>query len=277
MEIKFWGVRGSFPVWGKQFSRYGGHTCCASLLSSSGGRLIIDAGSGLKNLGEEMMKEPAVLAEPLYLFLTHFHLDHLLGLPFFAPLYSARAKIIFYSSRPAPQAREYLSRLMGPPFFPVSLAETPSQKEFRQIEPGQEVEVGDFRVSALALNHPQGSLAFRVEEDREGGGESSIVWATDTEHPADMQQDPLVGFVQKADLLIYDAMFTPEDYPRYQGWGHSTWLYGTKLAREAQVRKLILAHLNPDYGDRRIAEMEKRARGEFPSTRAARDSLVIKV
>ena len=271
MEMEFWGVRGSVPVAGKDKVKYGGHTLCTTVRHSAGGSLIIDAGTGIRRLGEKLMVESGGARLKIDILLTHFHLDHIIGLPFFAPLYSSRATITFHSPAAVKETERYLSGLQAGRFFPVSLGETGSRKVFRKLEETGAT-IGRLSVSFCPLFHPQGSVAYRIE-----GGGRSVVLATDTEPPEDGFDERLAGFIRGADQFVYDAMFTPSEYRRRQGWGHSTWLEGTKLARKAAVKNLVLSHFNPDHNDRRVDETVRLAKKEFPRTTAAREGRVVRM
>lgn len=271
MVLEFWGVRGTAPVCRKDTLKYGGQTPCARIIAAGGDILIIDAGTGLKGLGEKLVAEAARSEFRLHIFLTHFHLDHIIGLPFFAPLYSSRATLHFYSPLSPQETEKDLSGLMMGRYFPVAFRETASVKIFPKAEKNS-IHIGKLKISSCPLHHPQGSVAYRIEE-----GEASVVFSTDTEPPEQGIDERLAAFIRGAAYFIYDAMFTPEEYRFRQGWGHSTWQEGVKLAERAGVHHLLLSHFNPDHGDRVIDEMVRRARKEFRRTGAAREKLRIKI
>lgn len=265
MELKFWGVRGTTPVFGRTSSAFGGNTPCASVTTSKGRLIVIDAGTGFHELGRRLA---AAKRRPLRMSLlfTHFHLDHVQGLPFFNPLYDPSTEIVFYSAAEPDVLRRNLGRLMGDPFFPVPFEATAAQKEFRKID-GHRMRIGGASVSACPLNHPQGCVAYKIEDRG-----ASIVFSTDTEHPAEGVDGWLAEFARGTSCLIYDATFTPREYAAgKQGWGHSTWREGTKLAAAAGVRRLVLSHFNRDHTDPIIRTNERLARGAFPATDAARE------
>jgi phosphoribosyl 1,2-cyclic phosphodiesterase len=270
MEIEFWGVRGTTPVSGKDKLKYGGHTPCATVTGEAGEILIIDAGTGIKNLGERLMAETDTRELRLHVLLTHFHLDHITGLPFFAPLYSSKTTIIFYSPASPQDTEKCLRGVMTGRYFPVDFKETASRKNFVKIEEDS-FSVGKLKISACPLHHPQGSVGYKIE-----GKNSSVVFATDTEPPEQGMDERLSSFIKGVTYFVYDATFTPEEYLMRQGWGHSTYLEGTKLARKAGVQNLFLSHLNPDHSDSRVDGMVKRARQEFRRTAAARERLRLK-
>jgi len=264
MELDFWGTRGTCPVSGKDMVKYGGQTACASLAAAGGEVIIIDAGTGLRGLGQKLGRERGEGNLHLHLLLTHFHLDHVMGLPFFGPFYSDKTTMTFYTDEEPEEAERLLTALMAGRLFPLDLPELRSTRHFRKLHAGS-LEIGGVRIKHHPLNHPQGSLAFRLE-----GGESSVVFATDTEHPLKGVDEALAEFCRKAGHLIYDATFTPEDYEAgKRGWGHSTWEAGTRLAEAAAVGWLYLSHLNPDFSDREVDRIVRLARRRFARTVAA--------
>lgn len=270
MKVELWGVRGSFPVSGEDKVRYGGHTLCASVALSEKELLVIDAGTGIRKLGEKLLKEGEEKPLTLHLFLTHFHLDHIMGIPSFKPLYSQQAALIFYAPDKPEETEKYLSNIMAGRFFPVDFKKTPSRKIFKAA-PEKDFSLGEIRISSCPLHHPQGSIAYKLE-----AGQGSVVFASDTEHPKEGVDRRLAEFAGGAEALIYDAMFTLEEYEAgKQGWGHSTWLEGTKLARAAGVKTLYLTHFNYVHADSQIDEILSLAQKEFPRTKAAREGLVV--
>jgi phosphoribosyl 1,2-cyclic phosphodiesterase len=265
-NLVFWGVRGTCPVSGENRNKYGGHTPCASLEMSDGSILIIDSGTGIKELGNWIVNEKAETPSTLHIFLTHFHLDHIMGIPFFDPLYSPDIRLIFYSDILPQDTERHLSGFMGGIYFPVPFEQTESEKIFRQM-PEQGLEIGFSRITCCPLHHPQGSIAYKIQDEN-----NTIVFATDTEHPSHGIDHRLADFSAGADILVYDATFTPDEYEAGRvGWGHSTWLEGTKLAKQAGVKKLFLSHLNPDHLDSQIDELVSLAHEKFPETYVARE------
>lgn len=265
-NLKFWGVRGTCPVSGPGQTAFGGNTPCASLETPDGRILVLDAGTGIRNLGQALMTDAAKKPVAVHLLLTHFHLDHLMGLPFFAPLYHPDARITIYAEPPPGETERLLEGLMGGRYFPVAFKDTPAETAIRTIPKGG-LSIGATRVSSCSLRHPQGSVALKFANHA-----GCLVFATDTEHPGEGVDERLCAFVEGVDLLIYDATFTPEEYEDgKQGWGHSTWQAGTLLAKKAGVKELCLSHFNPEHSDARIEEMLRKARAAFPHTSAARE------
>jgi len=268
MELLFWGVRGTVPVSGKETNKYGGHTPCASVISSEGEIIIIDAGTGIKRLGDRIISEKRNESIPIHLLLTHFHLDHITGLPFFAPLYSSKAHITVYAPSSPENTERYLSGLMAGRYFPFKFGDTESKKIFKKI-PDEDFAIGEIQISHIPLNHPQGCVSYCLRE-----GDKNVIFATDTEHPENGIDEKLVSFATAAALFIYDATYTPEEFESgKRGWGHSTWLEGTKLAREAEVKELCLSHFNPDHPDSQVDGIVSSARREFPNSEGAREGL----
>ncbi|NOR15707.1 MAG: MBL fold metallo-hydrolase [Candidatus Aminicenantes bacterium] len=258
--LEFWGIRGTAPVSGKNKSLYGGRTICSCLRIAPDEIIILDAGTGIMELGNNLSS--SINGNPLkvHLLLTHFHLDHIIGLPFFSPLFSHETQITFYSPISELETENILQDLMKGRFFPLDFTDTPSTRTFKQL-PKDGFMIGDVGISWCNLHHPQGSVAYRIDQD-----EQSIVMATDTEHPETGVDENLARLCQDADILVYDAMYTPEDYPTFKGWGHSTWLAGTELAKAAGIKSLYLSHLNPAYKDGQITFILKRAQQNFRSS-----------
>ena len=267
MELTFWGVRGTCPIDRKDATRIGGNTPCASIETARGDWIVIDAGTGIYELGRRLAAA-GPRPKRLSIFFTHFHLDHVQGLPFFEPLRDPGTEIVFYSPAEPRDLRAHLGRLMGAPFFPVAFEATASKKEFRRID-GRTIRVGGAAVSACPLNHPQGSVAYKIEE-----GGAAVVFATDTEPPAGGVDGWLAEFAREADVLVCDATFTPREYAAgRQGWGHGTWRDGAKLAAAARVRRLLLSHFSGWHTDRTVRAIERRARAVFAASDAARKGM----
>lgn len=258
LRLEFWGIRGTVPVWGQDKRRYGGRTLCTFIIPENNDKIIVDAGTGIMELGNKLLDETYPRQMRVHLLLTHFHLDHIMGMPFFPPLYREDVHIIFYSPLGKSETESYLSGLMQGKFFPIDFRNTPAQKEYVQIAKDG-FRIGDVQITAHDLNHPQGSVAYKFCYEGK-----TFVLATDTEHPESGVDEKLAAFCQEADVLVYDAMFTPEEYKERHGWGHSTWLAGTELAAEANVKMLYLSHMNPDHSDSQIDAILESAQKEFP-------------
>jgi len=253
-------------VSGKHYVKYGGHTPCASLVSSDKDLIVVDAGTGIMRLGEALMKNRVKKFFHIHLVFTHFHIDHVMGLPFFPSLFSRESKVSFYSPLKPGETQKLLRTLMGGRFFPIPFDKTEAEKKFVEVPLG-DFSIGNVRISHIPLNHPQGSFAYRFSE--KGG---SILFATDTEHPEKGMDEQLVSFAKETDVFIYDATFTPDEYKKgRKGWGHSTWRQGTRIAKKAGAGKLYLSHFNPSHSDKKIDNIIRRAREVFPETYGARE------
>lgn len=268
LTIRFWGVRGSIPAPGPATAAVGGNTSCVELRAGSE-RLILDAGTGLRGLGDELMAGDA--APRLHLLFSHVHWDHIQGFPFFGPVFRPGTELTLWGAPEESSLETALRRQMTAPSFPVDLTQLPSTLRFRDIVPFARTRVGAFTVTAAPLHHPGGVLGYRVEH-----GGRTVVYATDTEHYADRLDDDLVELARGADVLIYDSMYTGDEYEGRTGssrvgWGHSTWNEGVKVARAAGVRRLVLFHHDPSRSDADVAAIERDAAGELPGTVAARE------
>ncbi|MCA9672226.1 MAG: MBL fold metallo-hydrolase [Myxococcales bacterium] len=272
--VRFWGVRGSLPVPGPTTAEIGGNTTCIEVRAGNE-LLIFDAGSGARALGLSLLGEMPLVAR---MFFTHFHWDHIQGFPFFAPAFIKGNRFDLFGARKLSSTiSETLSGQMNFPNFPVSLEEMAAQMNFHDLHEGEAVACGDAVITNAQLNHPGGCFGYRV--DFAG---HSVVVATDTEHYSCV--DPkLRDLADSADVLIYDTMYTPDEYigtentPPRCGWGHSTWEEGIRLVREANAKKLVLFHHDPDHDDAFVRKMEAEARAVYPDTVAAHEGLVIKI
>tara|TARA_B100000809_G_scaffold223082_1_gene232430 strand:- start:763 stop:1635 length:873 start_codon:yes stop_codon:yes gene_type:complete len=262
------GARGSTPVSGDRFLRYGGETTCFSI-ESDDELLVIDAGTGLINLGTELTgrdKLPRVT-----LLFTHFHLDHVIGLPSFPLCYLPDAQIRFMCN-PAvhPNWRKTLETLMGEPFWPANLTTSEADLRFEDLpQGGDQLTIGDLAVRSCPVPHPQGCVAFRVD-----GPNTSTVIATDVEYPSG-PEDHFLEFCNDTDVLIYDAQYLPEEIAGYTGWGHSTWQDAVSTAKRTGARELILTHHAPTRTDDKLAAIEMLAIETFENTRVARPGLAL--
>ena len=266
---RFWGVRGSIPVPGPTTAQVGGNTTCVEVRAGSETQ-IFDAGSGIRKLGNTLTQEQPVKAS---MFFTHVHWDHIQGFPFFLPAFCAGNHFDLYgATQTSNTLADTLSGQMNYPNFPVSLGEMGSELTFHDLHEGQTVSCGDATVSNVKLRHPGGVYAYRVDHDGH-----ALVFATDTEHE-DEPDKKLVTLARGADALIYDAMYTPDEYmglggPPRTGWGHSTWEEGVKVAEAAGVRQLVLFHHDPDHDDDAVRAIEADAQAVFPNSLAAREGL----
>jgi phosphoribosyl 1,2-cyclic phosphodiesterase len=272
MFLRFWGVRGSTPTPQRENLRYGGNTSCLELRTGDG-LFILDCGTGLRLLGRAMVRGWRRKRIRANVFLSHYHWDHIQGLPFFLPLYHEANSFVFHSFRSIDTSvQQALEDQMINPYFPVDMAAMRARREFREI--GEErMNFDGMAITTRWLNHPQGCLGFRIEHRGK-----VIVYATDNE-PGEVRGDRNVRLLAEgADMLIYDAQYTPEEYRTVKkNWGHSTWEEGVRIAKETGVKKLILFHHDPDHNDRQVDAILRSARRQFRATHAAREGMSIRV
>lgn len=255
LALTFWGVRGSIPTPVARNLRYGGNTACLTIRAAGHPPLIFDAGSGIRDLGDTFTEEDQIL-----LFLTHFHWDHIQGLPAFSAL---RRTTIHSAADPATLERTLASQ-MQPPYYPVPM---PTGLSYKKAEPSG-TRIGNLLIRPFALHHPNGATGYRVESPS-----GSIVYASDHEHGNATADETLREYSRDADILVYDAQYTPEEYERRRGWGHSTWREAVALAASANVKQLILFHHDPSRTDDQMDAIVEQARAEFPNTAAAREGM----
>ena len=313
--VRFWGVRGSYPTTGAHTLRHGGNTSCVEVQvgGGQGHTLIFDAGSGIIRLGEALMAEsqqrlssynghaennsyPSLQVKEdaldVSLFITHGHGDHLVGFPFFAPLFDAHTNLHVFGPQLADRSIEQVvTQLMSPPYFPVDVHTLPSQRTFHTIDDEQCISWDDFRTkrneplvttlphvmqheevcvaAKFTQSHPlDGAVIYRVEY-----AGRCVVYATDVEWKHGCE-DAFIEFVRGADVLIHDAQYTQGDYERMKrGFGHSTIEMAVEAARLARVGELILFHHEPVYDDDQLDRMEAGAREQFVHTRSAYEGM----
>ncbi|MEO8874076.1 MAG: MBL fold metallo-hydrolase [Polyangiaceae bacterium] len=280
MQITFWGVRGSIPTPGRDTVEIGGNTSCVELRAGKA-LVILDGGTGLRLLGQKLLKEMPFTA---HIFFSHVHWDHIQGFPFFAPAFVPGNTIRLYGGNNVSRTlEETLAGQMDYPSFPVQLGQLGAKMTFEDLREGQilDLDAGDgkkLRVTTGRGNHPNGVWAYRLEFEGK-----SAVYATDTEHYSVI--DPkLLALSKGADVLIYDSQYTPEEYAgtvghggSKVGWGHSTIEEAAKLANAAGVKKLVLFHHDPHQNDDAVREKELRTKEWFPNSIAAHEGLSLTV
>lgn len=251
MLIKFWGTRGSIPVPGSATVKYGGNTSCLEVELENSGSLILDAGTGIRKLGNRLLKEKRL--QTVDLLFTHSHWDHIQGFPFFMPIYHQGIKIRIYSPRPfLDYLQKMLVKQMELGFFPLDFKDLDARLEFRELKPGP-ASIADAELSFLPCNHPGGAAAYKIIHNGK-----LMVFMTDNElsspHPHTSWPE-FTAFCRGADLLIHDAQYTSEELERNRTWGHSSHPEAVKLAREAQVKHLVLFHHDPERNDEQIEKI----------------------
>lgn len=273
--VHFWGVRGSIACPGSETVRYGGNTPCVEMRVGSE-RLIFDGGTGLRVLGQSLMSQLPVTA---HLFFTHYHWDHIQGFPFFVPAF-VKINTFYIYGTVAPDGSTIQHRLndqMLHPNFPVPLQIMGADLKFVDINVGDAVPIGDeILVETALLNHPGESVGYRVNWRG-----YSVAYVTDTEHFPDRLDENVLFLARDADVLIYDATYTDEEYYSEKtskvGWGHSTWQEAVKVAKAAGVKRLVIFHHDPLHNDDFMDQIGEKVAEEFPDSLIAREGLSIQL
>jgi phosphoribosyl 1,2-cyclic phosphodiesterase len=267
MRIKFWGTRGSIAVPGRQTIRYGGNTTCLEITLESGRVVIVDAGTGIRALGDKLAAENEKL--DVHLLVTHIHWDHVLGFPYFTPLYKSNSRILIDGYPTCVNGlRNTFDNKMGDGFFPVKFDDLKAEIQYLEILKHRPLEIEGTVIDAMPLHHPQGGFGFRFRE-----GEKTFVFLTDNELRKDGWRersfDDYVKFCRDADLLIHDGQYTPEEIGERRDWGHSDYRSAFDLAYAAGVKNLFLFHHDPSRTDAEVSgiqgKCEALARGKKSS------------
>ncbi len=267
--VRFWGARGSLPVPGPQTVEFGGNTSCVEIRCGSH-LLIIDAGSGIKNLGHILANDNQ---EDIDLLFSHCHFDHISGLPFFEPLYHQGRNINIWSAHleGIMTTEEMIYELIKEPYFPVSPEYFKANIDYRDFS------IGDIltprpgiTIATAPLNHPNRCCGYRVEWQGK-----SICYVSDTEHREDELDSNILKLIHQADIVIYDSTYTDIEYPEFKGFGHSTWQEGVRLCEAAEVRQLALFHHRPRHDDESLRAVEKEANSIRAGTVVAREGMVM--
>lgn len=303
MKIRFWGVRGSLPtpltpaqlkskissitqrigaddiatqearerflarLPDYLFSTVGGNTACVELVTGEKCRIVFDAGTGIRNLGQEILsyKKPCAV----HLFMSHFHWDHLQGLPFFGPAFDPHSYMSFYS--PNPDLQAIMEGQMRQPYFPIGMDAMGAKKEFVHLK-GDGVKIGEVRVHFRSMSHPGGCYSYAVEE-----AGKKVIYSTDTELDAkDFDRSPEnERYFADADALIIDAQYTLGEAIEKQYWGHSSFSLAADFAASWRIKRLILFHHEPNYSDKKIESILKSAEWYLSHMRGPRASVIL--
>lgn len=277
MNIKFWGVRGSIAVPGCETVKYGGDTACVEI-RVDGELIILDAGTGIRRLGLKLVNESGNSPIEAHILITHTHWDHIQGFPFFAPAFMPQNKFTIYGCEDANRnLKRLLSGQMESEYFPTSLEQMEADIQFVELSAGT-FQIGKAQITAMFMNHP--GLAFGYKILSSDG--KVVVYTGDTEpyyqllsgnvnstdaaisgevrYFIDKLEADFVQFVDSADLLIFDAQYTLEEYSGNIGWGHSPWDYAVNVGLKAKVRKLALFHHDPNRSDDEVDEIVRKSR-----------------
>ncbi len=270
MRVKFWGVRGSYPVPGAATNRYGGNTACVEICPPDGTPLIIDAGTGLRRLGQQLMRGPLGQGQGVaHLLISHTHWDHIQGLPFFAPLYVTGNTLKIYGPKRGVELETLFCSQSDAPYFTVRMSDVAAAISYEELKPGQVVQLGELQVRCASLNHPSRALGYRVS-----GPSGAVAYISDTapfdqilfretfigqrpaNGPSGSEEEQLramrrevVDLCRGCDLVIFDTMFRPAEYRARPHWGHSTPDHALQILQEADVPTLVLFHYAPDHTD----------------------------
>lgn len=275
MRIRFWGVRGSIPCPGPETVRYGGNTPCIEV--RCGNHLIVfDAGTGLRALGNALNDRARPETDKLIdLFFTHCHLDHITGLPFFAPLFTEGPRIRLWAGNllPASNIEQVVRKVMSSPLFPVEVEIFKAALEFHDFATGDSLQpFDDVTLRTAPLDHPGGATGYRLEY---GGRVFALI--SDTEGFPGKRDKELVALAQNADLVVYDTTFTEQEIVNRVGWGHSTWERGVRLADQAGAKQLCLFHHDPAHDDDFMDRLAAAANDARPGTLTAREGQVVEL
>ena len=270
LRVRFHGVRGSMPNPDPAVAGYGGDTLCIEVdTPSSSHRLLIDAGTGIRNVELPAAGDDTSLEVDL--LLSHFHLDHLAGLPFFTPIYDPRHAIRFHGRAEDMTVHAAIDGALRPPWFPVPVCDSPAAKSFIDLD-GEPFEIEGLRVTPIWLNHPQGVVGYRI-----ASGDHVLVVATDHEAGDEEVDGRLIDAARGANLLVHDAQYVASEYEEHRGWGHSTWQQAIEAAERAGVERLLTVSHDIDRTDAELDAIVSEVHAEHPWVDAARSGLVIDV
>ena len=267
--IKFWGVRGSNPTADKDKMQFGGDTSCVEVRTSNNEILIFDMGSGIRNLGKEILKDPNS-PKTINIFLSHFHFDHVMGFLVFPPLFDKSYTVNIYGYNKSTSTKSFSDKILDPTFWPVGLDILQAKINFIDLD-GEPLQISSNTSISYALHpHPGYATSYKVNNDG-----FNILYTTDCEHPKNHFNKNVESLAKDADMLIHDSHFSREDLGNHKGWGHSSWETTINLAKKMNVDKAILYHYNPLYSDDKLLDIEKKAKQAFENSIASKQGMRI--
>lgn len=269
--VRFWGVRGSLPVSGPEFERFGGNTTCIEMRCGEH-RLVFDAGSGLLPAGKALLADGVTTFN---MFFTHCHYDHIIGLPYFAPLFDPRSNVAVWSGHMAGTmtTREMIADFIRPPWFPIEIDQCRARLSPRDFKAGDVLEpYANLKIRTGNLNHPGGAIGYRVEWRGR-----SVALITDTEHIPGTLDPNVMELIRDVDLFLYDTTYTDEEMQHKKGFGHSTWQHAILLAKASGAKHVAFMHHSPLRTDTEIDAIDRQASTQFPGAFSAREGQVFDV
>jgi phosphoribosyl 1,2-cyclic phosphodiesterase len=278
LRVQFWGTRGSIPSPGPMTVRYGGNTPCVELRTDDGWLIILDAGTGIRELGRSLIERANGAPIAGDIFLTHAHWDHIQGLPFFGPIFQRGNHFTIWGSKSLETSIDRVVRdQMSPVVFPVTFEQLDAVIDFRELAAGESAGSG-YQVSAFPVRHPGGALGYRFAAGNDGG--NALVYISDNElNPTAKYDVPrdwrsrLIKWVRGSKVLVHDTMYTREEYDHHRGWGHSTYEDAVELALDAEVEQLVLFHHKPERTDDEVDRRMEQCRAIV--TRRGRELTVV--
>ncbi len=270
LRVKFWGCRGSIACPSPDHLKYGGNTTCLEV--DAGGHLfILDAGTGIRNLGEDVQRSDQ---DHVHILLTHTHWDHINGFPFFAPAFNPKKSFEIMAGHLHDKSgvQHVFESQMENPVFPVPLEAMLAELYFVDFKAGDDINIApNVKVRTALLNHPNDATGYRIEY-----GGKSICLITDTEHIPGQPDQNILGLIEGADLVIYDSTYTEEEFPDKIGWGHSTWEEGVRLCRAANVKQLGIFHHDPTHEDAFMDRLAEDAKKVWSGAFVVRENMALK-
>jgi len=272
MKVTFYGTRGSTPVAEADFTQTGGNTSCILVTFDTGRIAILDAGTGIRKLGNDLLASSHEQYDNIFIGLSHTHWDHIQGFPFFKPAYNPRRHFTIAmcgKGRHAKKLRCIFSEQMQRDFFPVPLNKMGAEFTFWEPDITKYEHPRGVEIIADRHKHPGGAYGYRLTENGK-----TLVYCTDVEHGEKIDPN-VVALSRNADLLIHDAQYTPDELKEKKGWGHSSWEQAVEVAQQAEVKRLALFHHDPDHNDSFLLNMEKECQKRFPDSFIAREGAAI--